>query len=137
MTHRILIKSQGPLVLTGDIEVETVDGDTIIKDKEVYLCRCGKSANKPFCDGAHKQVSGFGDDVMPSDDKAESPMGEEPLRVTVRANAMLIAKGPMQIETEDGSFKTTRNKAALCRCGQSQKKHFCDASHKACGFSAE
>ena len=52
-------------------------------------------------------------------------------------NAMLIAKGPMKIISEDGRFETSRNKAAFCRCGHSANKPFCDASHKACGFSSE
>ena len=54
--------------------------------------------------------------------------------VSPRENAMLIAKGAMTIQSEDGSCTTTRNKAALCRCGESAKKPFCDVSHKQCGF---
>jgi CDGSH-type Zn-finger protein len=54
----------------------------------------------------------------------------------VRSNAMLVIKGPMRIVGSEGGV-TTRNKAALCRCGQSNRKPFCDMSHKACGFRAE
>jgi CDGSH-type Zn-finger protein len=44
----------GPLQVKGLIQlVDANDGAfTLVKDP-VYLCRCGHSANKPFCDGAH------------------------------------------------------------------------------------
>jgi CDGSH-type Zn-finger protein len=49
----------GPLVLRGDFAVLTPDGGRIDPGRRtVALCRCGKSALKPFCDGTHK-VAGF------------------------------------------------------------------------------
>lgn len=136
MSNRVVIKPNGPLVLYGDIRIETSDGEVIEQTDNAYLCRCGFSKDKPFCDGEHKRI-GFTDPAHIKDDKAEVPGADAPLVVTVRANAMLILKGPMQIESEDGQYHTQRNKAALCRCGQSQNKPFCDASHKACGFNAD
>ena len=44
----------GPLVLRGDFEIRDVDGDEIESGRIVALCRCGRSATKPFCDGTHK-----------------------------------------------------------------------------------
>jgi CDGSH-type Zn-finger protein len=45
------------LKIEGDVEV--IDGaGTVLVPKtkpDVYLCRCGHSANKPFCDGAHSR----------------------------------------------------------------------------------
>jgi CDGSH-type Zn-finger protein len=103
------------------------------KSDDVALCRCGHSRNKPFCDGAHRDAD-FSDDGHFTDDKSEPLEGDGPLVITVRENAMLIAKGPVTIVSADGRCSTTRNKAALCRCGESAKKPFCDASHKRCGF---
>jgi CDGSH-type Zn-finger protein len=57
-----------------------------------------------------------------------------PLKITVRENAMLIARGPMTLLGSDGRVAATRNKAGLCRCGHSRNKPFCDGSHKAAGF---
>lgn len=49
----------GPLLVRGDFELVTPDGRPIDAGrKTVALCRCGKSAVKPFCDGTHK-VIGF------------------------------------------------------------------------------
>ena len=38
----------------GEIEIFAADGTLLRKAVQVWLCRCGKSANKPFCDSAHK-----------------------------------------------------------------------------------
>jgi CDGSH-type Zn-finger protein len=43
----------GPLWVRGGIPVESADGKTYETRNRVTLCRCGKSANKPFCDGKH------------------------------------------------------------------------------------
>lgn len=43
----------GPLWVRGGIPVESVDGKTYTLRNRVTLCRCGKSGNKPFCDGSH------------------------------------------------------------------------------------
>jgi CDGSH-type Zn-finger protein len=43
----------GPLWLRGGIPVESADGTTYEVRNRVTLCRCGKSENKPFCDGRH------------------------------------------------------------------------------------
>ena len=135
MANRVMLKPNGPLVLYGDIRVESAAGELIEQGDNVFLCRCGNSKNKPFCDGEHKRT-GFNDPAVIKDEKAEPLAPAAPLVVTVRSNAMLILKGPMLIESEDGQYHTQRNKAALCRCGQSQNKPFCDVSHKTCGFSA-
>ncbi|HEV7657464.1 MAG TPA: CDGSH iron-sulfur domain-containing protein [Mycobacteriales bacterium] len=45
----------GPLLVRGPVTFLTQDGRTIEPGRStVALCRCGKSASKPFCDGTHK-----------------------------------------------------------------------------------
>ena len=46
----------GPLWVRGGIPIESSDGTTYEVRNRVTLCRCGRSNNKPFCDGAHKEV---------------------------------------------------------------------------------
>jgi CDGSH-type Zn-finger protein len=49
----------GPLLVRGDFEVRDVDGAVIdCRQRTVALCRCGRSAMKPFCDGTHKAGQG-------------------------------------------------------------------------------
>lgn len=46
--------ANGPLMVYGDIILKTKDGEEAIERKAVAFCRCGHSANKPYCDGQHK-----------------------------------------------------------------------------------
>jgi len=45
----------GPLEVTGEVTIEAPDGTVIRETSKSYLCRCGFSQNKPFCDGSHKR----------------------------------------------------------------------------------
>ncbi|KJK21285.1 iron-binding protein [Burkholderiaceae bacterium 16] len=51
----------GPLRIKGNLEVISGTGRTVNRMTEAWLCRCGHSGNKPFCDGTHKKV-GFRSD---------------------------------------------------------------------------
>ncbi|MFC1993135.1 CDGSH iron-sulfur domain-containing protein [Chloroflexota bacterium] len=46
---------KGPIWVRGGIPIESVDGKAYEVRNRVTLCRCGKSYNKPFCDGSHAQ----------------------------------------------------------------------------------
>lgn len=50
----------GPIWVRGGIPIESADGRTYEIRNRVTLCRCGRSTNKPFCDGRHIQT-GFND----------------------------------------------------------------------------
>lgn len=47
--------TDGPLEVTGEVTIIDPDGAVIKETAKTYLCRCGMSANKPFCDGSHKR----------------------------------------------------------------------------------
>ena len=45
----------GPLLVQGDFKVVDAQGNEYSVDGDVAaLCRCGRSDNKPFCDGTHR-----------------------------------------------------------------------------------
>jgi CDGSH-type Zn-finger protein/uncharacterized Fe-S cluster protein YjdI len=46
----------GPLMTNGELEVVTGTGHTVTRSTETFLCRCGASSKKPFCDGSHKKI---------------------------------------------------------------------------------
>jgi hypothetical protein len=49
----------GPLIVRGAFDLCDLDGNPIERSgKAVALCRCGRSALKPFCDGSHKIATG-------------------------------------------------------------------------------
>jgi len=53
---KINLIENGPLMVDGEIELKDSQGKEIKTEKESYLCRCGGSKNKPFCDGTHKEI---------------------------------------------------------------------------------
>jgi CDGSH-type Zn-finger protein/uncharacterized Fe-S cluster protein YjdI len=53
---KVTPKTDGPLRVEGALEIVTGTGRTILRTTETYLCRCGGSANKPYCDGTHKKI---------------------------------------------------------------------------------
>jgi CDGSH-type Zn-finger protein len=61
-TTKVSVKDNGPILIEGDFEV--LDGTGAVFGlagrTTIGLCRCGQSANKPFCDGAHART-GFQD----------------------------------------------------------------------------
>ena len=49
----------GPLNCAGPLKVSGADG-RIRESRDIFLCRCGGSATKPFCDGTHKKLGFVG-----------------------------------------------------------------------------
>ncbi len=59
MTGSLVIRiiENGPIVVDTDRETEIAMGEAAERRKgPIFLCRCGQSANKPFCDGTHRKV---------------------------------------------------------------------------------
>ena len=57
----VLLIENGPLKVTGGVAlVDDVTGEPVADAdaSTIFLCRCGGSSNKPFCDGTHKR-NGF------------------------------------------------------------------------------
>lgn len=50
---RVEPQVDGPLHVTGNLEIVTGTGKTVNRVTECWLCRCGQSKNKPYCDGSH------------------------------------------------------------------------------------
>lgn len=61
----IVAVENGPLVLRGDLHVTTSDGATVTREARLALCRCGASANRPFCDGSHQRIGFRSQSVEP------------------------------------------------------------------------
>jgi len=47
------VKSSGPIWVKGGVAIESESGRCYETRNRVTLCRCGRSGNKPFCDGSH------------------------------------------------------------------------------------
>jgi len=46
----------GPLRISGALEITCADGSTGFRGESCVLCRCGASSKKPFCDGSHRKI---------------------------------------------------------------------------------
>jgi CDGSH-type Zn-finger protein/uncharacterized Fe-S cluster protein YjdI len=126
----VAIAADGPLYVGGDIEIRDSIGTTVLEDTRVALCRCGESMNKPFCDNSHKQMNFRDAGVLGENRLASKPPADgRKLRIVPTANGPLIVSGEVEILGADGETSYRGTKAALCRCGQSANKPFCDGSH--------
>ena len=128
--NTVMVVYNGPLYVRGDAEI---DGRKMYR---AALCRCGDSKNKPFCDNSHLDA-GFRDygAVGDTGDAIEDRGGA--LTVKKAPNGPLLVSGNLAIVAGNGQVRWTGTKAALCRCGKSKNKPFCDGSHKAAGFEAD
>ena len=59
-------RENGPLRVQGVKELRNSRGEAIRTEETFFLCRCGASQNKPFCDGTHKKIGFSGARVSES-----------------------------------------------------------------------
>lgn len=130
----IRLDANGPILLRGQIRLVDADDELILEDNRMALCRCGQSANKPFCDGSHRKA-GFQDAGVLGSGGIKQAEGMADDRVVVKAtrNGSLLVRGDFRIIGGDGEERPG-TVMSLCRCGSSSNKPFCDASHRAVGF---
>lgn len=138
-SHTISVGADGPLYLRGDFEVMDADGHVLLKDTRIALCRCGASKNKPLCDNTHKKVSfqapgSLGENFAKT---VESDDIEKTIAIKATAHGPLMIKGHVELVSADGQVRYQGNRMALCRCGGSSNKPFCDGTHAKIGFSGE
>lgn len=53
---KVIVSKGGPLLIKGPLTIELSDGTVEEKSGMTALCRCGASANKPYCDGSHQSI---------------------------------------------------------------------------------
>ena len=63
----IQARANGPYKITGPITIVDCEADELVlpEGSAIAHCRCGHSANKPFCDASHKRVGFVADDSAP------------------------------------------------------------------------
>lgn len=218
--RRIKITRAGPCLVSGGVPlIEKIitpvgegyiyrEGRQLPQAQRYALCRCGRSKNAPFCDGAHTACGFTGEETAsrePYEDRAEVTEGdgldlyddhrcafarfchrdsgdawelaersgdefyrEEAIKAAVECpsgrlevrdkagnliephlepeivilqdpsfgvSACIAVTGDIEIEAADGHIYEHRNRVALCRCGRSGDKPFCDATHIPAGFT--
>jgi CDGSH-type Zn-finger protein len=196
----------GPLLVSNVERLVDARGVALPSSPEMALCRCGRSANKPFCDGTHArvdfvsakdptrtpdgvvdyvgahitihfnklqcsaaeecarglpQVFRHGEKPWIQPDRASAgelvavirrcpsgalrytfngetgPIRDDPPGIRIRKNGPYEVTGGIELRTETWFEGATRRIYALCRCGASKNKPFCDGSHWAAKFNDE
>jgi len=134
--NTVTVANHGPLYVRGDLAIDGAADDMVGVKFRAALCRCGQSANKPFCDNSHEKT-GFKDHGAVGQRGDESVEVGGALAIKSAPNGPLLLNGNFEIVNSSGRVAWRGTKAALCRCGESKNKPFCDGSHKAAGFTAE
>ena len=143
--------------MKGEIAAKAPIRIEVEKGKTYWWCACGRSANQPFCDGSHKgsefspvawEAKADGEQWFcackqtgnqPFCDGTHNTLDEDAAKAAVieqRENGPLVVKNLERFTDHHGSEIETKPVMALCRCGHSKNKPFCDGSHKEAGFSS-
>ena len=134
--NTIKIEQDGPIHIRGNIVLLADNGDVLKEEMRVSLCRCGASKNKPFCDGAHEKA-GFKDGGHIGTHNLQPPASTDGvLRIRLANNAPLLLDGPFELAGASGEKEAAGAKGALCRCGASNNKPFCDGTHRSIEFDS-
>ena len=79
-TREVIVTGDGPVLLTGPVEIVLPDGRRVRSDRPVTaVCVCRRSRRAPFCDTSHRRKvrpsesggTGTGDDTAPEENRAE------------------------------------------------------------------
>lgn len=133
--NTIQVAYNGPLFVRGDLQIADAPANVPGLKFRAALCRCGRSTNKPFCDNSHLDAdfSDFGAVGRASDAGADAG---GPLQVNPAVDGPLLVKGNVTLVSSSGRNSWQGSQVALCRCGASNNKPFCDGQPKKTGFKS-
>jgi CDGSH-type Zn-finger protein/uncharacterized Fe-S cluster protein YjdI len=128
----VRIRENGPLAFHADLRM--AGQGTVYR---ATLCRCGASKNKPLCDGSHMGAGFAATGEPPTQDSTALEQRDGTLILSSAKNGPLLVKGNLEVVTSTGRTILRTRSTALCRCGGSANKPFCDGTHAKIGFVAE
>lgn len=137
-TARVAVTRDGPYIVTGDVPLVRLATapepacrwaiEATLPPRLSYaLCRCGRSKMAPFCD--YKHLRGRFDGTETAAPTGASAGGEAAApSIGFAAVGPLWLRGAIDVVSANGSIYAAAG--ALCRCGASATKPFCDGSHE-------
>lgn len=133
LVNTVRVRENGPLAIEADLRIRS----EVQLSPRATLCRCGQSANKPFCDQAHT-AAGFTATGEPATGSFEPLAARNgPVDVMPLRDGPLRVVGNLELVSGTGRTFNKTTEAFLCRCGASHNKPYCDGSHTAADFQAE
>ncbi len=133
--NSIQVAYNGPLFVRGDLQIDDAEAIAPGLKFRAALCRCGESKNKPYCDNSHLDAN-FRDYGAIGKSSGNSGKSGSPLQVNPADDGPLLVKGNVTLVSSSGRDSWQGSQAALCRCGASNNKPFCDGQHKKTGFKS-
>jgi len=135
--NELRIVPNGPVYATGELVLLDAEHGEIRRETRVAFCRCGASENKPYCDGRHAEA-GFEDSGAIGNPTVRPPGDDDSPNLTVRLrpDGPLVLEGRFTMVAADQET-TEGASGALCRCGASKNKPFCDGTHREIDFEAK
>lgn len=134
--NTVNVAYNGPLFVRGRLAIEDAPADAPGLAFRAALCRCGKSRNKPFCDNSHEK-DGFSDYGAVGETGTEETDAGGELAVKPIKDGPLMLNGNLTIRNSSGRDAWHGDRVALCRCGESANKPFCDGAHTRVGFKSD
>ncbi len=132
----INVRVNGAYLVSGGVPIEDAEGRRLEAGEPYALCRCGGSANKPFCDGSHKRRDFDGTETADRVAPEGEPSGAGEPRIVASKDGPYLVSGGIPLASADGTPYGMRASYALCRCGGSAGKPFCDGTHRTLAFRA-
>ncbi|MEO3472969.1 CDGSH iron-sulfur domain-containing protein [Roseomonas sp. CAU 1739] len=125
------LHKDGPLELRGDLHLA---GSAV--GAEAWLCRCGHSKTKPWCDESHNTAACSLTGDGPHRDGVALPDAPAAIDLAPQPNGPVKVTGPLVMLNEAGEVTDRTMQVFLCRCGKSAKQPYCDGTHRRAGFIA-
>jgi CDGSH-type Zn-finger protein/uncharacterized Fe-S cluster protein YjdI len=129
--NTISVRENGPLAIDAEIVLAGAPIGT-----RATLCRCGESKNKPYCDGSHAAAAFAASGEPTTTTSVALAKRDGALSITPYPNGPLGVAGPVEIISGTGRTVNRVERTALCRCGHSSNKPYCDGTHSKVGFVA-
>jgi len=129
--NTISVRENGPLAINAEIMLAGAPIGT-----RATLCRCGESKNKPYCDGSHIAAAFAATGEPTTATSAALAKRDGALTITPYPNGPLGVAGAVEIISGTGRTLNRVERTALCRCGHSANKPYCDGAHAKVGFIA-
>ena len=122
--NEALVTSGGPLKITGNLTLISEDGH-VMHANHLTLCRCGASQSKPLCDEQHLEVEFLDTGGIEQASDCMPVNRPQTLIMTCIQDGPLKYRGYLRVYNRKGQ-ECLSMQGALCRCGKSTKKPFCD-----------
>jgi len=134
--NTVTVANNGPLYVTGDLDIDAAPERAPALAVRAALCRCGRSKNKPYCDNSHLDPA-FVDAGAVGDRGQDLQESGGKLVIEFKKDGPIRISGNLTINAGSGRTAWQGTMAVLCRCGESTNKPFCDGTHRKIGWSDE